>query len=110
MVRIISADGQLCVVPKDLADLEDPCRRAAIPLLFPKARLVLSCQPCSPGKAVLAEQDGKRPRRTYPVAAVRPLEQSHLAAHRIPSWRNSQDELCTIIGNVLCASVACQPN
>ena len=55
--------------------------------------------PCSPRETILAEQHGKRSGHNLPITAARALEQSQLAAHRIPRRCDSQHELCAIVGN-----------
>src|SRR5262249_42123267 len=105
-IWIIRAGRQVCVVPKDLADLENSRRRATVSLFFAKAWLVLSCESGSPCKPVFAEQHGKRPGHNLPPAATRTLKQSQLAPHRIPCRRNSQDELRAIVRNALGGSAS----
>src|SRR5438477_9305317 len=101
MIRILRAVRQLCVVSEDLSDREYSCGCTTVSLFFVQPWLVLNCDPCSPRKAILAEQYGKRSGHNVPVAAARPLKQSQFTAHRIPRRCDSQHELCTIVGNAL---------
>src|SRR5262245_50789076 len=110
MVRIVGAGRQLCVVSKNLADRENTGWRAPISLFLTEARLALPCESCSPGEPVLTEQRRKWSDDNLPVAAAGALAQSQVAPHRIPRRRDSQDKLCAIVGNAICASVVCQPN
>src|SRR5437763_563127 len=84
MIRIVGAGRQLCVISEDLPDRENSCGCTTVSLFFVQPWLVLTCDPCSPRKTILAEQYGKWSGRNVPVAAARPLKQSQFTAHRIP--------------------------
>src|SRR4029078_1861918 len=60
MIRIVAAGRQVCVVPKDLSDLENSRGRTTVSFSFAKAWLVLTQDACSPRKTILTEQHGKR--------------------------------------------------
>jgi hypothetical protein len=92
----------VCLVSKDLSDRENSRGRATVAFFFAKAWLILTCDPCSPRETLLAKQHGKRSSHNRPVTAAGALEQSQFAAHRIPRRRDSQHELCAIVGNAFC--------
>src|SRR5438552_2279621 len=70
MVWIVAAGGQARLVTKNLTNLENACRSATVPLFLPKARLVLSGQPCAPRNAIFAKQHRKRASHGCPISAT----------------------------------------
>ncbi len=74
VIWIIGAWRQIRVVPENLADLEDSRRRSSIAFFFPKARLVLSSEACSPGNSIFAKQNRERSTHKLPISATRSLK------------------------------------
>src|SRR5436309_11723218 len=101
MILIITAGRQARSISKHLPDFENSCRCAAISLFLSKTRLVLSGQSCAPGDPVFAKQHWERSSYWSPIATARSFKESYLSTHRIPSRRDTEDELRAIIGNTL---------
>src|SRR5437588_10213145 len=108
MVRIVAARRQVRFVSEDFANLEYSRRRTAVSLFFTKAWLVLPGEPCSPSDSIFAKQDWKRSSNRHPVPAARSLKQSQLSAHRIPSRRDTNDELRAIAGHAISICIGAQ--
>src|SRR4030095_14326491 len=101
MIRIVRAGRQVCVIPEDFTNLENPGRCASVSFFLAKAGLVLPGESCSPCQPLLAKQHRKRSSHNLPITTTRALKQSQFAARRIPRWRDSPEKLCAIVRNTL---------
>src|SRR5439155_3557548 len=101
MIWIMTARRQLRVVSKDLSDLENSGGRSPVSLLLSKTRLVLPRHTRAPSQPVFPKESWKRSSHRSPLSAAWSLKQSQLPTHRVPSRRDSEDQLRAIIGNPL---------
>src|SRR5205814_3270399 len=97
MKWIIGSRRQRGIVGKDLSDAKNPSGRPTIALVFSQARLVLAGDPTSPSQTVFSKQHRYWPCLRSPLAS-RLFQQIQTAMHRIPVRRESDNELCAIIG------------
>src|SRR5438067_11620579 len=80
-IWIIGPRRQVRIVTKNFADFENSRGRSSIALFLSKSRLILPGEPCPPRDPVFSKQYRERSSHRRPIAAARPLEQSHLSAH-----------------------------
>src|SRR6266404_3308962 len=105
MKGVIGPWRQRCIVGINFANSKDPGRRSTITLVFAQPLLTLSSDPTAPGQSFLAKQHRERSGFDSPLV-VSFVEQIQMAPHRIPVWRNANDELFTILRQRSGTSVA----
>src|SRR6266487_3501502 len=81
MVWVVAAGRQTRLVSKNLANLENACRRATIALFLSKTGFIFPREPGPPGEPTFAKQHRKRSSYRTPVPASRSFKDSQLAAH-----------------------------
>ena len=101
MVWILATGRQPGFVSKDLANLENACRRATVAFLLSKPRLILPREPGAPGESVFSKQHWKRSRHRTPITATRAFKEPQLAAHGIPRGRDTEDQLRAVLWNTI---------
>src|SRR6478672_7588012 len=101
MIGIVSSRWQVRIVSKYLPDFENTCRRSTIALFLAKTRLILSGETRAPCQSAFAKQGWERSSYNSPLSAARSFKYSQLPAHRVPSRRDSDDQLRAVIGNTL---------